>query len=712
MQVPIGLTPVRHRLPAVIALLPICAMAWLLIFHVPVGRRSHLRYISEATLEGNSVVRTERLKWIPRRVAIDLESGKSTILPRKTELYSYATYLQAIYYTYSERVNSRGDVARLRQERNSQQGEILVHVQDADGSVRVDNQSVRCADMPILVGDDYLVSSDNLQLEIRDLRNINNLVTHSISPSANDDLQAIDGYSRFVRHASSNSSTAERVELYEVIDARPRLLTSWPVEPNMHSISRQGKIYNWKPVSPVQSPGALVTAPQPPAQPTVEVRDASGHITKSIELPKPFIFGTGLLGFRRDIVLLVDYTANSIRYYDPLYEREIKLPKGCTLTVRDSAFDNGKLHFSGTYDLTTDQYVEPCRFVTYNRKSGQIETDLHLDAPFNYFTELDSGNPLLISSAYGYSVMEVSEDGSEIVRTHAPYAWAGWMMPLTALLFAAWSTYWVRCSIQDGGWTWIDCLLIGGLPLVCIWQRMHAVESHLLMLIYEVGLYVGVLSLVTAWLVFGRTRASLRFLVVAVLVSLGLHFGLAVPRDEQVEAPVIFFTFATATGMCAFGSILRFAGLTCLNETQPPADTPRPRITIAGYFWATIGIALLTVEARSVTQIRMTGDMAELGILAIVGGTCGLLMLIAALLALCRKPSIHYCTGALCGLVAAAAVALPWSIFVYGARFSPPAAATNWGLVPAALTIPFATTFILFLPYRTRGWRIAWRPGN
>lgn len=690
---------IRHRLPAALAFLPIAVMAWLLIYKVPVGRRPSWHSRRVVALDGNQVVRSERLNWVKRRVAIDLQSGKSSILPRKP---------WDDYESYLKHVNSRGERIWLRKARRNPI-DYEVHVEDADGNLKID-QPLTLLGRPILVGGEYLVASSYAKVEIRDLRNIDAVSFTSMTPTTDTTIEPIEGYARFVRRVTKLAR--DTVELYEIVDSKAQLLSSWEVEANTGISCYRGKIYSWK-RTPLRTntltPLVSLAASAPGI---VEVRNASGSVLESIQLPNSIGPARNRVSLRGDTAQFLDTASGRIRYFDLQFQREVPLPAGCVTCLHKPIQGDRYRYFLGTYDLATDHFKQPYRWVTYDRTSGKIVSDIDIGSPFCDFRNASTGNFLLVSAASGYSIIEVSEDGSEIVRTHAPYAWAGWMMPLTALLFAAWSTYWVRCSIQDGGWTWIDCLLIGGLPLVSIWQRMHAVESHLLMLIHEVGLYVGVLSLATAWLVFGRTRASLRFLVVAVLVSLGLHFGLAVPRDEQVEAPVIFFTLATAAGMCAFGSILRFAGLTCLNETQPPADTPRPRITIAGYFGATIGIALLTVEARSVTQIRMTGDMAELGILAIVGGTCGLLMLIAALLALCRKPSIHYCTGALCGLVAAAAVALPWSIFVYGARFSPPAAATNWGLVPAALTIPFATTFILFLPYRIRGWRIAWRPGN
>ncbi len=319
---------------------------------------------------------------------------------------------------------------------------------------------------------------------------------------------------------------------------------------------------------------------------------------------------------------------------------------------------------------------------------------------------------LLVSSAYGYSVIEVTAESSEVIRQHAPYAWAAWLMPLTAALFATWAVYCVRCSIQDEGWAWIDCLLIGEIPLTCVWQRLLTVESEPIVLLFEVGIYLGLLSVATLWLVFGQARVSLRFLVVAVIVSIGLRYGLAVPRDEQLEAPVVVVTLAAAVGVYGLGRTLRCFGLKCRNQLLPSPKTSPPRVTVAGFFWAAPAIALLAVEARTLRPIHVVDGVANLFGMASVGAAFSLFLMIAAMLALSPSKRLHAFASVFCGAVAVAAVALPWSMFVYGFRLDHFVGTVGSTILPSAMLIPFTAMFILLLPYRLRGWRFVWRSAS
>ncbi|GAB5402882.1 MAG: hypothetical protein Aurels2KO_11130 [Aureliella sp.] len=683
MPAQVGISNLRHRLPAVLLLIPISAMAWLLIFQVQAGRRATWRLTDEVTLEGSSVVRTERLSWRKRRLAIDLTTGDTT----------ESAYRSATDYTNAyTRWNSRSDTIRLARA----PAHTVVHVEDRLGNVIADT---RIDGRFSLIGDEFLVGVVDKQFAIRNIRSVENAV---ISPTefqdfSNVEIAPVDGFDRFIRRARVGNGTL--LELYEIANSEARMISSWPAE-NENVVSCSGKIYNWKRLADIRF-AAPATTNKPEPDWTIDVHDASGRILDPIDLPSPFNSGANKCKIIQNTVRFVDSVSNSVRYFDLERQQEIRLPAGC-INGYTSPWDKSLTHFIGTYDLTTDRFKPPFILVTYDHNSRQLTSNLEIGAPFSVLGPSKSGNLLLASSAYGYSVIEVGPDGREVIQTHAPYAWAGWVMPLTALLFIAWAVYWVRCSIRDAGWAWIDCLLIGGFPLVCVWLRSLYVESAPLILVYQLGIYIGLLSTATIWLAMGQTRASLRFLVVAIIICLGIRNGLAVARDEQVAFPIVAITLITALALACFSRVARLCGLRFTGPGLPVSSGPS-QSTIGGFFWTTLGIAILAMEFRSLARIGVTGNSGELAALALVGICCGLLTFAAAALALTRNRRLAVCTGVLSNCVAIAAVALPWTMFVYG--FSPNLPA-NWLLVALSLTIPFAATFTLLLPYRLRGWRI------
>lgn len=164
-------------------------------------------------------------------------------------------------------------------------------------------------------------------------------------------------------------------------------------------------------------------------------------------------------------------------------------------------------------------------------------------------------------------------------------------------------------------------------------------------------------------------------------------------------------------GLLGFGAFLRWFGLIAVNKSiQTTAPTPS-RPTIEGFFWASIAFAILALIARSVIQMRVTGTSGELGILIVGGLIYGVLMTLAAYLALTDSARLSRGSGVVCTLVLLAAVFAPWSIFVFGVGPGRLPIVGNWVLILAVLSIPFAATYFLLLPYRLRGWRLSW-PNN
>lgn len=232
--------------------------------------------------------------------------------------------------------------------------------------------------------------------------------------------------------------------------------------------------------------------------------------------------------------------------------------------------DDEKLYFRGSLDIQSNRHTAPFHWLVYDRKSRVVQADIALDGPFACLPQFTPARHVLVSSAYGFSVTEVSADGNHIV-SHTPYTWAGWLMSVTALLYVGWAFFWAYASIRDGGWAWIDCLLIASVPVGCIVLRTVAVQAGNLQLFYLQAYYlfallVGGVAVSAAWLALGGMRLSIRYMPLALVSGFLMTTTRVVFGGEAIAAAVITLTLFSGFATAAVGLILRTVGVRLRND--------------------------------------------------------------------------------------------------------------------------------------------------
>lgn len=559
---------------------------------------------------------------------------------------------------------------------------------------------------PVLVGDDYLVVNADWSIKISDIHDPGNPHFTKCSDGTSGSFVELDpsivpipGQSRFIRYV--DTMTTRTAELYEIVDARANLLDRWQVATKRDVSSGDGVIYSWPPADPAVDSSQPITSVVASTESLVEVRTSSGQLVDSVRLPETY-GGAGILRFIGSVVQLFDQKGLTVRYFDLRSQREIQVPKNCLLEPPNTFVDDGKLYFRSSFDFGVDQHVAPFRWLVYDRKSGVVQSTVALDGPFACLRQFTPARHVLVSSACGFSVTEVSADGDHI-GTHAPYAWAGWMMPLTALLYIGWALLWVHASIRDGGWAWVDCLLIGLLPTGCMALRFISVEADGLLIFYLTALLVGCLSVAAAWLALGGTRISLRYVPFALMCGILIRVVAKFLEGEPITLLVVGTVLTSGFATVAVGLVLRLFGVRFRSESEPIESSQSKRIAMADFFWATMVFAVLAIAVRPLRELRFLGLGNEWGAAVGIGLVVGCGVTPAVLLALTRKRWLFRCSSAVCSFIALVLVAVPCFLFVSGNNLSFFEPLVSLAAIPLAIVLPFAVTFTLLLPYRLRG---------
>lgn len=524
---------IRYRSRALVALLPILGLTCLLIYGVPVGERTIWELTKEVALVDNAILRTELLAGKKRQVAIELATGKSRILPGADEFRFLS------YYRYE---NSRGDIIRLpgsslwtslwKNEWRWTSGLIHVYAEDKNGT-RISDYLIR--GYPDLVGDHHLVQVIDLELEIRDLRSITEVKIQQIREPYDRVLSAIQGTSRFIRQI--HAPEGEFIELYEIMGGEAKLLNTWVAPRQWRTF--EGKIYG------------LLNSEKPTSQFVLEVRDSSGQLLENISLPPTYNSATHNARLHGGLVQLFELSSERYTYFDLETQQILRIPADLNFPRYTAA---NQINFVGTCE--DNKLQPPWRWHTYSRDT-QASGEIVLPGPSWGLAYTESGNRLLTSLSYGFSVIEASPDGSQILRIHSPYAWASWLMPTTSLLFLVWSTYWVRCSICDGGQAWLDAALITSLLAIAIWLRGTYVPSTKLLMVYNTCIWGAAIAVASACFVVGPGRLSIRFVAVAATFYWGILLNFqALELFDPTQAVLTEIYIALSVGLVC--CILRF----------------------------------------------------------------------------------------------------------------------------------------------------------
>ena len=182
------------------------------------------------------------------------------------------------------------------------------------------------------------------------------------------------------------------------------------------------------------------------------------------------------------------------------------------------------------YNISADRrYVYYCRIEdgynckVYDRETAHCVGEFAMPLGSEVF-RLDDGRLVETSDCYGYSVRFLDFATGKTLREIRPL---GWVLPgLFGLivLYGIWCVLWMHVSAREHGWAWIDVVLVLGLPALIMILRT-ALRGDALDLTrpptrHALGIVMAGEMISMVWIVYGKTRLSLRIVPMLVATSL------------------------------------------------------------------------------------------------------------------------------------------------------------------------------------------------
>ncbi|GAB5406121.1 MAG: hypothetical protein Aurels2KO_43520 [Aureliella sp.] len=474
--------------------------------------------------------------------------------------------------------------------------------------------------------------------------------------------------------------------IFEVVDGRLVDVCTWPSQCFvwLQKIDDEEGIYT------IQS--AEIGATDSPI--IAERRSASGEILDRIELPIEFqqcipslSLAAGILvGLDdvRDRAIAFNLKTKTRTDFDPRVATEI-LAADHQRMVLGTSTGKTSIYDRATFEpIASEQIAERA---SSGRKSVR---------PTRVF---------IGSEKYGLTLHVVDAEAGTTVR-HSPYAWAAWLMPVTAIAFVAWSLVWLTASVLDGGAPWLDVALLVGIPFCALALRAHAVTPQLLTLHLVQGIVIGASIGACTWVVWAKARLAIRLLTVFIIASFVCievywYFGTTGIGINLLGGTTLFASGFLLLAICA-----RLCGLSLVN----PATDVSPRqtsIAIVDYFTVTLGLAVfLPPMLFFVRHINLRIVFTQVWPIVLVVAA---VLFAFVFLVMANNKWAFRITCFLVAVLVTLAIFVPWHAFTFGYYPTTFAAARP---ISATLGMALLTIFATLTPYRLRGWRIGLSRAN
>ena len=438
----------------------------------------------------------------------------------------------------------------------------------------------------------------------------------------------------------------------------------------------------------------------------VERRDAeSGELLSSVPLPDSV--GSLTLTLAWPLLNAVGWEDGVSRYYD--LERERWLPD----------FHDGDGHYL-MEDWTTDQSVYFHRYSStpqplsgikiFDREANAFLEPVEMPAPASRVFPLDNGDWVATSNRWGGTIYNLDRQGG-VRSVYRPMAWELVAAVGLVVAFVVWSVAWMRVSARAGSWAWFDALLVLGMPALVLLLRfvlrgdLYGVDRvpHR----QACGIVMAAQMLAAIWIVFGKTRFTLRFLPSVLMTALLMGLLGWVFRDEPwIVWHVAKVSLAPAFCLTLLLLIPRRFGwnlvqLGRLTDEEPGERLGVTRFPIRDLVWITIvasvAFAAIRPVSAAVGELWFVSPLLLTPLAFSVG-----LGLVATFLALHRVQAAFWLGAVLAIAGLATVVGLPGWAFIHGGT-------TIRGPSEPFLQAPIVcgvAVLIGMIPFRLRGWRL------
>ena len=306
-------------------------------------------------------------------------------------------------------------------------------------------------------------------------------------------------------------------------------------------------------------------------------------------------------------------------------------------------------------------------------------------------------NRLVIATrSYGISIYDLKS--GELIREFDPFIWSERCSWLAALGFGIWCFVWLHGSAKLHPHGWLDIAVCSGLVIACCCIRNWYRSETQFELCVCFGIFGCWILASTTWLFFGKTRWSLRFQPLLLLLggTFGIVAGLLVDITWFRSEPVDFaFGEMFLIAIYFFAMVLlRWVGFRIV-KAEDSVHTPKSNASILALrdlFSLTIVFALLFTVARWMPAVNW--------LKATPSNWRGLLMLVS-MIAVPSLVAMWTATSRRMWLVR-------WGVLlmlIVGYEIL--AASLAWGVFRRELFLSAAiSTLFCFYAYRLRGWRL------
>ncbi len=382
-------------------------------------------------------------------------------------------------------------------------GQQLCYVDFSSGKVRITPDcSYPVVDNMRLAGDRYLIGFLDDELFVLDA-NRPKSATHSIAASAGVEyVSEVKNANRFYTSAVKANGKGE-ITLFEIDSAgKPQVLEQWPA-------ATSG---TWTPVDVDEH--SIFSLSSDLSE--IEVRDLqAGTVQQPITIPSEF--DAKNQGVELISGAITQRNARDEAIYFDLTRRDW-IPKPQALAKLYDVSPDRNL-----YSFYTKHSKNESTFEVYDWTQGKVTTRFRTTG-VNEMIRIDDQRYADFSDEWGYSIRVRAIPDGQTLRLIQPYRWLALAAIALVASYFAWSFLWMRFSARAGTWAVVDVVLVLGIPALMLLirfllrgdvYRLDRVPQR-----QAFGIIMAAQMLAMTWVVFGKTRPTLRFLPTVALTTM------------------------------------------------------------------------------------------------------------------------------------------------------------------------------------------------